>query len=225
MKQLGGHAMPRVAVILSGCGVQDGSEIQEAVTALIALDEAGASVACLAPDKAQRQTTNHRTGKPAGETRNVLVESARIARGRIQDLSEAKADDFDAVLMPGGFGAALNLCDFAVSGSDCKVDPSVERFLLAMHDAKKPIAAICIAPVIVAKLFGKEGVKVTIGDDADTAAAIERMGAKHVKCSVSDAVVDETHRVVTTPAYMLAKSPKDLRQGIEKCVKETLRLV
>ena len=214
--------MPRVAVILSGCGVQDGSEIQEAVVALLALDEAGAAVACFAPDKPQRNTTNHRTGKPAGETRNVLIESARISRGRIQDLADAKADDFDAVLMPGGFGAALNLCDFGVNGADCKVDPDVERFLTAMHDAKKPIAAICIAPVIVAKLFG--GVKVTIGNDRDTAAAIEKMGAKHVDCSVSDAVVDEAHRVVTTPAYMLAKSPKDLRAGIEKCVKEMLRM-
>jgi enhancing lycopene biosynthesis protein 2 len=216
--------MPRVAVILSGCGFQDGSEIQEAVVALLALDEAGASVACFAPDKAQRQTTNHRTGKPAGEARNVLVESARISRGRIQDLAEAKADDFDAVLMPGGFGAALNLCDFAVTGADCKVDPHLERFLTDMHAAKKPIAAICIAPAIVAKLFGSNGVKVTIGDDHDTAAALEKMGAKHVDCSVHDAVVDETHGVVTTPAYMLAKSPKDLRAGIEKCVKELLRM-
>ena len=217
--------MPRVAVILSGCGVQDGAEIQEAVIALLALDEAGAAVACFAPDKPQRQTTNHLIGKPAGETRNVLVESARIARGRIQDLSEASADDFDAVLMPGGFGAALNLCDFAVNGSDCKVDPSVERFLTSMHDAGKPIAALCIAPVIVARLFGRERVQVTIGDDADTAAAIERMGARHVRCAVTDAVTDETHRVVTTPAYMLAKSPKDLRPGIEKAVRETLRLI
>jgi enhancing lycopene biosynthesis protein 2 len=216
--------MPRVAVILSGCGFQDGAEIQEAVVVLLALDEAGASVACFAPDKAQRQTTNHRTGKPTQESRNVLVESARIVRGRIQDLTEARVDDFDAVLMPGGFGAALNLCDFAVNGSDCQVDPTVERFLLAMHDAGKPIAALCIAPVIVARLFGKQGVQVTIGDDADTAAAIERMGAKHVKCAVTDAVTDETHRIVTTPAYMLAKSPKDLRPGIEKAVKETLRL-
>jgi len=216
--------MPRVAVVLSGCGFQDGSEIQEAVVALLALDEAGAAVACFAPDKPQRQSTNHRTGKPAGETRNVLVESARIARGRIQDLAEAKVDDFDAVLMPGGFGAALNLCDFAVNGADCKVDPDVERFLADMHAAKKPIAAICIAPVIVAKLFGSSGVKVTIGNDRDTAAAIEKMGARHVDCSVNEAFVDESHRVVSTPAYMLAKSPKDLRAGIEKCVKEMLRM-
>ena len=216
--------MPRVAVILSGCGVQDGSEIHESVVALLALDEAGAAYACLAPDKAQRKTTNPRTGKPAGETRNVLVESARIARGHVQPLLDTPADDFDAVLLPGGFGAALNLCDFGINGWECQVDPSVDRFLTNMHDAKKPIVALCIAPVIVARLFGKQGVKVTIGDDADTAAAIERMGAKHVKCTVSDVVVDETHRVITTPAYMLAKSPKDLRPGIEKAVKEMLRL-
>jgi enhancing lycopene biosynthesis protein 2 len=217
--------MPRVAVILSGCGVQDGSEIHEAVISLLALDEAGASYACFAPDKAQRQTTNHRLGKPANETRNVLVESARIARGHIQDLAEAHADDFDAVLMPGGFGAALNLCDFAVNGSDCKVDPIVERFLHSMYDARKPIAALCIAPVIVAKLFGTAGVKVTIGNDSDTAAAIERMGAKHVRCAVQDCITDEGNKIVTTPAYMLAKSPKELRPGIEKAVKELLRLI
>jgi len=217
--------MARVGVILSGCGYLDGAEVQESVLTLLALDRAGAEVSCFAPDVAQRKVVNHLTGEEQAESRNVLVESARIARGKIRDVAEANADDLDALILPGGFGAALNLCDFAVSGPDCTIDPGVERLIRAVHAASKPIGAICIAPALIAKVLGDDGVEVTIGNDAGTAAALESMGAHHCDCPVDAFVVDRKQKVVTTPAYMLGPGPKDVAAGIERCVAETLALI
>ncbi len=219
--------MPRVAVVLSGCGVLDGSEIHEAVLTLLALDRSGAQVQCLAPNKPQAQVVNHLTKKPAaGETRNVLVESARIARGNVRDLAEASADDYDAVVLPGGFGAAKNLCDFAEKGEKCQIDPALQKLLHAMHKAGKPIGAICISPVIVARAFGTSSApKVTVGTDPETANKIESMGGEHISCPVDDFVVDADNKIVTTPAYMLARSIKEADTGIEKLVGEVLKMV
>lgn len=217
--------MARVGVILSGCGYLDGAEIQESVLTLLALDRAGAEVFCFAPDVAQHKVVNHLTGEEQAESRNVLVESARIARGKIRDVAEANADDIDALILPGGFGAALNLCDFAVAGPECTVDPGVERLIRAVHAAAKPIGAICIAPALIARVLGGDGVEVTIGNDAGTAAALESMGAHHCDCPVDAFVVDRKHKVVTTPAYMLGPGTKDVAAGIERCVAETLALV
>jgi len=215
--------MSRVAVVLSGCGHLDGSEIHESVVALLALDRAGAEVECFAPDKPQRDVVDHRTGQAVkGESRNVLAEAARIARGKIQDVAAAKAEEFDAVILPGGFGAAKNLSSFAVEGADCDVDPDVERLLRDAHAAGKPIGLICIAPAIAARLF--PGVNLTIGSDANTAGALERMGAHHKSCAVDAFVCDEKARVVTCPAYMLGPGIKDVAAGIEKLVGEVLRL-
>lgn len=216
--------MAKVGVLLSGCGVQDGSEIHEAVLTLLALDEAGAEVVCMAPNKKQTRVVNHATGETVTETRNVLVESARIARGKIADLAKVRVDDFDAVILPGGFGAALNLCDFGMKHDQCSVDPGVAGFLLKMYEAGKPIGAMCIAPTILANLLGNKEVELTIGTDAGTAGAVSKMGAKHVNCPVEKIVVDERNRVVTTPAYMLAGSVKELRQGIEQLVGEVLKM-
>jgi enhancing lycopene biosynthesis protein 2 len=218
--------MARIAVVLSGCGVFDGSEIHEAVLTLLALDRAGAEYQCLAPNKNQMHVVNHVTKQlAAGEARNVLVESARLARGQIKDLAAASVDEFDAVILPGGFGAAKNLCDYAVKHDQCEIDPGLKKFLHAMHQAGKPIGAICISPVILARAFGKDGSpKVTIGTDPDTANHIESMGAEHMGCPVDDFIVDEGKRMVTTPAYMLARSIKEAATGIEKLVNEVLRL-
>lgn len=216
--------MARVGVILSGCGVQDGAEIHEAVLTLLALDEAGADVVCMAPNRPQARVVDHLTGKEMEEKRNVLVESARIARGKIKDIAKVKAEELDAVILPGGFGAALNLCDFAKAGDKATVDPDVKRLLTAMHKAGKPIGAVCIAPAVLAGVLGAHGVQLTIGNDKETASALGRMGAKHVTCAVEDIVIDEEHRVITSPAYMLAGSIKELRSGIHKVVEETLRL-
>jgi len=214
--------MSRIAVVLSGCGYLDGAEIHESVVTLLALDRAGAEVQCLAPDKPQRDVVDHRSGEPMEESRNVLVESARIARGEIRDVADARADEFDAVILPGGFGAAKNLSSFAVEGPECTVDPGVERLLRDAHAAGKPIGLICIAPAIAARLF--PGVDLTIGSDPDTAGALEQMGAHHKACAVDAYVCDERARVVSCPAYMLGPSIKGVAAGIEQLVDEVLRL-
>lgn len=216
--------MPRVAVILSGCGFQDGAEISESVITLLALDRADAEVTCLAPDVAQHRVIDHATGEAAGEPRNVLVEAARIARGKVSDIAAASVDDFDAVIMPGGFGAALNLSSFALEGSDGTVLDSVAAFLRAAHAAGKPIGAICIAPAVVALALGAESPRLTIGDDAGTAEALEACGARHTDCAVDAFCVDEENRIVSAPAYMFDARIKDVAAGIEKAVAEVLRM-
>ncbi len=215
--------MTRVAVVLSGCGYLDGAEIHESVITLLALDRAGAQVECLAPDKPQRDVVDHRSGETIpGETRNVLAEASRIARGEIRDVAGAKAADYDAVVVPGGYGAAKNLSSFAVEGADCTVDPGVERLLRDAHAAGKPIGLICIAPAIGARLF--PDVELTIGSDPDTSSALEQMGAHHKSCPVDAFVSDPKARVVSCPAYMLGPGIKDVAAGIEKLVDEVLRL-
>jgi enhancing lycopene biosynthesis protein 2 len=215
--------MARVAVILSGCGFLDGAEIHESVITLLALDRAGAEVTCLAPDKDQLHVIDHQSGEVVeGETRNVLVESARIARGEIKDITQARAEDYDAVILPGGYGAAKNLCSFATEGGDCTVDAGVERFLLNAREAGKPVGFICIAPAIAARLY--PGVELTVGSDPGTAATLEGMGAHHKACAVESFVCDETAKVVSCPAYMLGPGIKDVAAGIEGLVSEVLRL-
>jgi enhancing lycopene biosynthesis protein 2 len=216
--------MTKVAVVLAGCGVYDGAEINEAVLTLLCLEQQGASYQCFAPDMEQMHVINHLTGEPAeGESRNVLVEAARIARGNIKPLTAADAADFDALLVPGGFGAAKNLSDFAVAGAEMAIQPDFLQLGRAFHAAGKPIGLICIAPVMAAAITG-EGTRCTIGNDADTAAAINAMGGEHLECPVSEARVDAQHKMVTTPAYMLAGSVSEAYSGIGECVKEVLAL-
>jgi enhancing lycopene biosynthesis protein 2 len=220
-------AKPKVAVCLSGCGVFDGSEIHESVFTLLALDEAGAEAVCCAPDVPQAKVVNHLTQKPVGEGRNVLVEAARIARGKIKPIREVRPSDVDALVFPGGFGAAINLCTFAVDGADCTVDPDVEALIAGMLEQHKPIAAICIAPALLARVVGMRRIpaNLTIGNDATTAEAIRKMGATHCECPVTEMVVDREHKIVSTPAYMLGKGPAEVYAGIRKCILETLRLI
>jgi len=218
--------MKKVAVLLSGCGVYDGSEIQEACAALLALQRHGAQVVACAPDIDQMHVVDHRAGEPAaGQTRNVMVESARIVRGEIKGLDQVDPATVDAVLLPGGFGAAKNLCDFAVKGADCTVQPQVASFLKAAHAAGKPIGAMCIAPVILARVFGRDlKPRLTIGTDPATAQAVGAMGAEHVDCTVRSSVVDEKNRMVTTPAYMLARNIGEVFDGAEGFVGRLLEL-
>jgi enhancing lycopene biosynthesis protein 2 len=217
--------MTKVAVVLAGCGVYDGSEIHEAVLTLLALDRRDVEYQCFAPDIPQLHVVDHRTGEvAAGETRNVLAEAARIARGKVRDLASAQASEFDALLVPGGFGAAKNLSDFAVAGSAMQVQPDFLRFARAMHEAGRPVGLICIAPAMAAKIFGA-GVECTIGNDADTAAAIEAMGGRHIACAVQHAVIDRRNKLVTTPAYMLAQRIGEAAQGIDECVAAVLEMV
>ena len=212
-----------IAVILSGCGVYDGTEIHESVITLLRLSQRGAHVQCFAPNIAQLHVINHLTGEEMPESRNVLVESARIARGEIKDIREAKVDDFDALIVPGGFGAAKNLSSFATEGAACSVQADVLALAEAFAEAGKPIGLMCISPAIAAKIYGP-GVTCTIGKDADTAAAIEKMGATHQECEVSDIVEDKARKLVSTPAYMLAQSISEAASGINKMVDRVLEL-
>lgn len=215
----------RVGVLLSGCGWLDGTEIHEAVLTLYFLDRAGAEYVCMSPDKDQADVMDHAAGKPAAGSRRVLAESARIARGKIRDVAHVRAEELDAVIIPGGYGAAKNLCTFATDGVACEVDPGVAKLLQELHAQKKPIGALCIAPAIVAKLFGPDHkVSVTIGRDRETASSLEQMGARHVEKSVDDIVVDEGNRIVTTPCYMLARGPAEVGAGAEKLVAAVLKM-
>ena len=215
--------MTKIAVILSGCGVFDGSEIYESTLTLLALDQAGVEYQCMAPDIEQMHVINHLTGQEMDEKRNVLIEAARIARGDIINLADADPSDYDALIVPGGFGAAKNLSDFAVKGADMSVNKDVQSLIQAMHKAGKPVGLICIAPAMTPRLFG-EGATCTIGDDPETASAIEAMGGVHQKCPVEEIVIDKERKIVTTPAYMLAERISEAASGINKLVSEVLAL-
>ena len=219
--------MTRVGVVLSGCGVFDGAEIHESVITLLALERAGAEVICMAPDVDQMHVINHLTGKESGETRNVLVESARIARGEIRDVAEVQASELDAIMFPGGFGAAKNLCDFAVAGAAAEVHPEVARLVREIVGAKKPLGAICIAPALVAAVLRGTGTRaeLTIGSDADTAAALEAMGAEHIAREQDEICVDAANNIISTPAYMFEGGLARVAAGIDQLVSEVLERV
>jgi len=213
----------KVAVILSGSGVYDGAEIQESVITLLRLDQRGAQVQCFAPNIAQLHVINHLTGEEMPESRNVLVESARIARGNVKDIRDADVEDFDALIVAGGFGAAKNLSNFAIEGAGCTVQPEVLALAEAFAEAGKPVGLICISPALAAKIYGP-GVTCTIGNDADTAAAMNKMGATHEECAVTEIVEDKARKLVTTPAYMLAQTISEAASGINKLVDRVLEL-
>lgn len=225
MSHLSGSANgPRVAVVLAGCGFLDGAEINEAVISLLALNRGGARVRVFAPDKPQMHVVDHLAGAPArGETRNVLVESARIVRGHIAPLTELSHDDFDALFLPGGFGVAKNLSTFATQGTDGTVEPELVRVLKEFRGAGKPIGAVCISPAVLV-LALHEG-EVTIGSDAGTAAAIDALGGTHRACPVNEATVDRARKLVTAPAFMEEVQLAQVAEGIEQAVVHTLALV
>lgn len=215
--------MKKIAVVLSGCGVYDGAEIHEAVLTMFAIASNGAVYEVFAPDIDQHHVVNHLTGTDMDETRNVLIESARIARGKIKALSEFSGKEFDAIIFPGGFGAAKNLSTFALDGSNCKVDTDVEAAIKEMISLGKPVGALCISPVILAKILGD--VELTIGDDAGTIQAIEEMGATHKATTHGEVVVDQQHKIVTTPCYMLDARITQIEEGARNVVKTILEMV
>jgi enhancing lycopene biosynthesis protein 2 len=215
----------RVGVILAGSGYLDGSEIQEATLTLLFLDKRGAKVTAMAPDVRQMHVVDHVKGEAAGsEARNVLHEAARITRGAIVDVKTVKVEDLDALIIPGGYGAAKNLCTFATEGVKLQVNPDVERLVRDMAAAGKPLGFVCIAPVIAAKVLGAKKVKLTIGNDPATAAALNALGAVHVDTPVDQIVVDEKNRVVSTPAYMLGPTIAPVAAGIERLVGAVLEM-
>lgn len=213
--------MKKFAIILAGCGVYDGAEIHEAVMAMYAVMKNGAEYQLFAPDIAQHHVVNHLTGAEMPETRNVLVESARIARGKIKPLTDLDMRSFDALLFPGGFGVAKNLCSFAFKGADCEVHPQVSKVVREAVSLRKPVGALCISPVILAKVLGD--VEITIGSDTGTADAVEKMGAKHKNTSHGQVVTDTRHKVFTTPCYMLDATILQIAEGADNIVKAMLK--
>ena len=219
--------MKKVGVLLSGCGVNDGAEIHESVLTMLFLDKAGVEMILMAPNIDQMHVINHYTGQEMEEYRNVLVESSRIARGEIKDMAEVSGNDLDALVIPGGFGVAKNLCDYAMAGPECSVNPDVYRLIAELRLMEKPIGAICIAPVMMAKVLGEqeESANMTIGYDETTSTDIISMGSKHIECPVSEMIIDEEKKIVTTPAYMEAKSIKEAAEGIEKLINQILSMI
>lgn len=215
--------MKKIAVVLAGNGVYDGAEIHEATLTLLSIARQGAKYQCFAPDINQAHVVNHLTGKEMPETRNVLIEAARIARGKIKPLSEYKAADFDALIFPGGFGVAKNLCTFAFDGADCVVNKEVEKVIRTTVIAEKPIGALCISPVLLAKVL--VDVEVTIGDDAGTADAIESFGATHINTSHGEIVYDPKYKLVTTPCYMLDATIDQIADGADNLVRKIMELI
>ena len=215
----------KIAIILSGCGVFDGSEIHEATCTMLNIDKQGAEYQCFAPNETQSKVVNHFTHKiEENSERNILVEAARIARGNIKDIRDFNIIDFDAVIFPGGSGAVTNLCDFFEKGRACEVNPEVVRVINDCYESQMPIGAICIAPALIAHILGQHKIVVTIGNDKQVASVIEENGAIHKECKADEIAVDEKHKIVTTPAYMLAKSIKEVDNGIAKLVAEIIRL-
>lgn len=219
--------MPTVAVLLSGCGFKDGAEITESVLTLMCLSERGAGYRCCAPN-VEFDEIDHLTGQPTGQQRNALTEAARIARGQIADVATLDAADFDAVIIPGGYGAAKTLSTFAMQGADCEVNPDVEKFIAGFLKAEKPVGAICIAPATLARIASKQGVHatVTIGSDEGTAQAIAQTGCLHKDCPVTEFAIDVENKIVTTPAYMYGDAnPYEVYQGIHKLVDTVITLI
>lgn len=215
--------MKKIAVILSGCGVYDGSEIHEAVLSMLAIEKHGAKYTLFAPDKPQAHVINHLNGEEMKETRNVLIEAARIARGKISKLSELVERDFDALFFPGGYGAAKNLSSFGFEGKNMKVDPEVDEVMNAFYLANKPIGAVCIAPVVLSKSLGN--INVTIGNDVGTAGAIEHFGSHHIESTNKDIVIDPQNKIVTGPCYMLDAKISDIEYNTSEVVKAMLELI
>lgn len=215
----------KIGLVLAGCGFMDGAEVQESVSALVALSRQDVEIQCIAPEGPQHHVVNHQSGEETGETRDILIESARICRGNVMPLHKVQADQLDALVLAGGFGVAKNLCDFAFKGPDCSVNPDIAGLIRSVHGAGKPIGAICIAPALVAKVLGTDhAVELTIGKDAGTAQAIEAMGCKHVVCEVTACHVDEKHKIVSTPAYMLAQHACEAFDGISALCEQVIRL-
>jgi enhancing lycopene biosynthesis protein 2 len=215
--------MKKVAMILSGCGNKDGTEITEAVSAIVCLSQHKAETDFFAPDKSFT-SLNFLTNEKAQE-RNILLESARITRSQIKTLAELNSKNYDALLLPGGYGAALHLCNWAQKGSACEVDKNVEKAIRAFYKDEKPMGAICIAPVLIARVLGDQQISITLGSDKEAAAEIEKTGAQHIDCPVDDFVTDRHHKIITSPAYMYAQAtPAQVFKGLSGLVKELVEM-
>lgn len=215
-----------IAVLLGGCGTFDGSEIQESVLTLLSIKQCEVNYQCFSIDEPQHHVTDHNSKSVDNNTiRNMLIESARIARGDIKNISELLVDQYDALIIPGGFGVAHNFCDFAIKGKDFSVRSDIARICLEFTKAEKPVGFICIAPVMIAKIYCGFNVKMTIGNDTQVADIITSMGMKHVNTMVDEICIDEKYKIVSTSAYMLAENIAQVYDGIFKLVSAVVKLI
>lgn len=219
--------MPRVGVVLAGCGFMDGAEIYESTLTMLSLDRRGIEYQCLAPDIQQMHVVNHRTGEVSTESRNVLSEAARIARGKIEPLSDSWIERLEGFILPGGFGAAKNYCDFAVNGEECSINPILESFLRKVVTAKKPLGVICISPVVLARALKGTNMspRLTVGGNSAASRAVDNFGSVHTNCAVTDCIVDKSYNIVSTPAFMYNARISEVEQGIDKMIEEFSRLL
>jgi enhancing lycopene biosynthesis protein 2 len=216
----------KVAVILSGCGVYDGSEIHEAMATLLALENHGFETYCFAPDVDQMHVVDHIKGTPMpDEKRNVLTESARIARGKIEALDATKMAEMDALVLPGGYGAAKNLCNYAVAGTEMEINEQVLKAIQSIHDAGKPIVSLCISPVILAKIFNEHEPLLTVGGYGDDAKNVEAMGARHQVTAHEEYVVDKDLKIITTPCYMMDATVGQIFRGVDKAIAQLEKMI
>lgn len=220
---MGAQDRKKVAIVIAGCGHKDGSEITEVTSAWIALSEFGAEVSFYAPNS-DFQVRDPISAQPSSERRNLLLEGARISRGRIQSLENLNVEQYDALFLPGGFGAALHLCNWAEKGHQAHVLPELKRVILGFHKQSKPIGACCIAPVILGLVLGSQKVTLTLGPEGEASQEIEKTGALHEVCPVEDYITDRDHKIVTTPAYMHKAEPYQVFTGIRKAVKELVEM-
>lgn len=219
--------MKKIAVVLAGCGVKDGSEIHEAVATLLAIKRNNAEYICFAPNKEQYQVIDHiKNSNVKNENRNMMIESARIARGEIKDLNKYNPEDFDALVFPGGLGVAKNLFTYAVDGVDCKIDPLVEKKILDTREKDKPIGAICISPLLIARALRDSNLKpkVTVGNQEELMESVKAMGAIPIEKKVDEIYYDEVNKIVSTPAYTIGKDIAEVASGIEKLVKKVIEI-
>jgi enhancing lycopene biosynthesis protein 2 len=207
--------MKKIAVILAGCGRMDGSEIHESVLTLLSIQQAGAKYQCFSLDLEQYHVINHLTNQNVTESRNMLIESARIARGDVINLANIDVNEFDGLIIPGGNGIAANLFSLLQDSENYTVNELVAQTARQFTQANKPVGFICIAPVMIPAIYDFP-VNMTIGNDKATADLVEQRGAIHHSCNTTEVYVDEEHKIVTTPAYMMANSIVEAYSGINK---------
>ncbi len=212
--------MKKIALLLSGCGYLDGTEVTECVSTIIKLSELGTKWTPFSISKSYSPTSHFAPEHSPPGPLNCLEESARITRSQMTDLKEIRVKDYDALVIPGGYGVAKNFCSWALDGPSCSVDKNVKSVIEEFHSLSLPIGAWCIAPALVSRVLGQHNIQVTIGNDTETAAGIEKTGAIHVPCSVTDFVTDRENKIISTPAYMLQAQPHEVFQGISSALKE-----
>lgn len=218
-------SIKKCALILAGCGAKDGAEITESVSLMIAFDQAHFHVQAFAPNRSFHHVIDHAADQIVeSENRNMLVESARIARGNVLPLQELAEDDYDVICFAGGFGVAKNFCNFASEGKNAVLENDVKDILFRFIRAHKIVSALCISPILLA-LAAKElqlkDAKITLGDGSSEAAEIvQTWGITHEPKKVHEASIDKVNRFVTAPAYMDAQaSPKDIFASATSLVK------